>query len=62
MKPIIYLAAIWIIIIGGLMIIFWDGHIIIECIRCGALLTRLLGVISIVLGVGVLLAGRRTAG
>ena len=62
MKPLVLLAAVWIIIVGGLMIIIWDGHIIIECIKCGALLTRLFGVISIVLGVGVLLAGRRAAG
>ena len=60
MKPITVLAAIWIIIIGGLMIIFYNGHIIVECIACGALVTRILGVVSIVLGVGTLIAGRRT--
>jgi hypothetical protein len=60
MKPITMLAAIWIIIIGGLMIIFYNGHIIVECIACGALVTRILGVVSIVLGVGTLISGRRT--
>ena len=61
MKPIVFVAAIFMIIVGGLMIIFWNGHIIIECIRCGALFTRLLGVVSIALGVGTLISGR-TAG
>ena len=60
MKPITMLAAIWIIIIGGLMIIFYNGHIIVECIACGALVTRILGAVSIVLGAGSLIAGRRT--
>jgi hypothetical protein len=41
------------------MIIFYDGHIVIECIKCGSLLTRLFGVISIGLGLGLLFAGRR---
>ena len=59
MKITTMLAAVWIIIIGGLMIIFYDGHIIIECIRCGVLVTRLLGLVSIVLGVALLVGGRR---
>ena len=58
-KFITTLAAVWIIIIGGLMIIFYNGHIIVECIACGALLTRVLGVISIVLGGATLFAGSR---
>ena len=59
MRPSVLLAAVWIIIIGSLMIIFWDGHIIIECIKCGAFVTRLFGVISIFLGLAVLITGRR---
>jgi hypothetical protein len=59
MRMLTRIAAVWIIIVGGLMIIFYDGHIVIECIKCGSLLTRLFGVISIGLGLGLLFAGRR---
>lgn len=52
-------AAVWIIIVGGLMIIPYDGGIIVECIKCGLLFTRLLGLVSIALGLGLLFAGRR---
>jgi len=41
------LAWAWIIIVGGLMITP-EG---IECIQCGPLLTRVLGVISIAIGI-----------
>jgi hypothetical protein len=58
MKPLTVFAAVFMIIIGGLMIIFYNGHIIVECIACGALLTRILGAVSIVLGVGTLISGR----
>lgn len=58
MPKITVLAAVWIIVIGALMIIFYNGHIIVECIACGVLLTRVLGAVSIVLGVGALVAGR----
>jgi hypothetical protein len=59
MKPLTVVAAVWMIIVGGLMIIILDGHIIIECIKCGVLFTRLLGVVSIGLGVATLVSGRR---
>jgi hypothetical protein len=58
MKTVIVLALAWIIIVGGLMIIPGSNGPIIECIACGALLTRIIGAISIVLGVGGFLAGR----
>ena len=54
------LAPAWIIIVGGLMIIPSNGGIIIECIRCGPGITRLLGVISILIGVAAFAAARRT--
>ena len=56
------LAPAWIIIVGGLMIIPRDGGVIIECIACGLTLTRVLGVISIVIGVAALAMRGRTAG
>jgi hypothetical protein len=57
------LAPAWIIIVGGLMLIPDNGGVIVECTRCGLNLTRVLGVISIVLGVAAFAAGRgRTAG
>lgn len=46
----------WIIIVGGLMII--PGGI--ECIACGPVLTRLLGVISVALGIAGFVSGRRS--
>ena len=63
MKTVIVLALAWIIIVGGLMIIPGSNGPIIECIACGSLITRVLGVVSIVLGVAGFLAGRgATAG
>ncbi|MDQ3742791.1 MAG: hypothetical protein M3444_00125 [Acidobacteriota bacterium] len=58
MKPVIVVALVWVIIIGALMIIFYDGHIIVECIACGATLTRVLGVVSIIIGVAGFITGR----
>ncbi|MCA1617898.1 MAG: hypothetical protein LC795_00995 [Acidobacteria bacterium] len=58
MKTVIVLALAWIIIVGGLMIIPGPNGPIVECIACGRMLTRVLGVISILLGVGGFLAGR----
>ena len=49
------LAWAWIIIVGGLMIT--PGGI--ECIACGATLTRILGVISVAIGVTGFVIGRR---
>lgn len=62
MKPITVVAAVWMIIVGGLMIIIIDGHIVIECIKCGVLFTRLLGLVSIVLGIATFVAGRKAVG
>jgi hypothetical protein len=62
MKPVIVLALAWVIIVGALMIIPYNGGIVVECIACGALLTRILGLVSIALGVGGFLAGRNVAG
>jgi predicted nucleic acid-binding Zn ribbon protein len=56
------LALAWIIIVGALMIIPGSNGPIVECIACGAMLTRVLGVISILLGVGGFLAGRSAGG
>jgi hypothetical protein len=56
------LAPAWIIIVGGLMLIPSDHGVIIECIRCGLTWTRILGVISIAIGVGAFAAGRGRAG
>jgi hypothetical protein len=61
MKPVIVLALAWVIIIGALMIIPWNGGIIVECIACGAMLTRVLGVVSIIIGVAGFVAGKATA-
>ena len=61
MKPVIVLALAWVIIIGALMIIPWNGGIIVECIACGAMLTRVLGVVSIIIGVVGFVAGKATA-
>jgi hypothetical protein len=58
MKPVIVLALAWVIIIGALMIIPKDGGVVVECIACGLMLTRILGVISIVLGVAGFIAGK----
>ena len=58
MKPVIALALAWVIIIGVLMIIPYDGGIIVQCIACGALLTRLLGVVSIIIGVAGFVTAR----
>jgi hypothetical protein len=61
MKPIITLALVWVIIIGALMIIPYNGGIIVECIACGALLTRVLGLVSIIIGVVGFIAGKAPA-
>ena len=45
----------WIIIIGGLMIIP-EG---VVCIVCGPILTKIIGVISVLLGVAGLVANQR---
>ena len=58
MKPVIALALAWVIIIGILMIIPYDGGIIVQCLACGALLTRALGVVSIIIGVVGFVAGK----
>jgi hypothetical protein len=58
MKPVIVLALVWVIIIGALMIIPYNGGIVVECIACGAMLTRILGLVSIGLGVAGFLAGK----
>lgn len=49
------LAWVWIIIVGGLMITPRG----IECIACGPALTRVLGVLSLALGIAGLVMGRR---
>jgi hypothetical protein len=49
------LAWAWVIVVGGLML---TPHGI-ECIACGDLGTRILGVISIVIGVAGFVAGRQ---
>ena len=50
-------AAVWIIIVGGLIILFGPGGVIdIECIKCGRVWTWLVGVVSIAAGVGALAA------
>ena len=54
LKYIPSLAWAWIIIVGGLMI-YPRG---VECIACGATLTKVFGVISIALGVLGFLSGR----
>ncbi|HEX9943568.1 MAG TPA: hypothetical protein VGG03_16265 [Thermoanaerobaculia bacterium] len=51
------LAWAWIIIVGGLML-FPGG---IECIKCGPTLTKVLGVISILIGIAGFVLGRPTA-
>jgi hypothetical protein len=61
MKILTILAFVWIIIIGALMIIFGPNGPIIICIACGTALTRVLGVISIVLGAAGLYANRGAA-
>jgi hypothetical protein len=58
MKMLGALAPAWMIIVGALMIIPYNGGVIVECIACGLLVTRILGVITILIGVGAL-AGRR---
>ena len=59
-RLVMVLAPAWLIIIGALMIIPRDGGVIIECIACGLTLTRILGLVSIVLG-GMALAGAMRA-
>jgi hypothetical protein len=56
------LAPAWIIIVGGLMIIPRNGGVIIECIACGLTLTRILGVISIAIGVAAFAMRGRAVG
>jgi hypothetical protein len=58
MKPVIALALAWVIIIGILMIIPYDGGIIVQCLACGVLLTRVLGVVSIIIGVVGFVSGK----
>jgi hypothetical protein len=58
MKIVVVLALVWVIVIGALMIIFGPNGPIIVCIACGTALTRMLGVISIVLGAVGLYANR----
>jgi hypothetical protein len=48
----------WIIIIGALMIT--PGGV--QCIACGALLTKVLGVISMAIGIGGLVLSRGRLG
>ncbi len=50
------LAWAWIIIVGGLMIT--PGGI--ECIACGFTLTKILGVISVVIGAVGFVVGRKS--
>lgn len=53
-------AAVWIIIVGGLIILFGPGGVIhIDCIKCGQVWTWLVGVISIAAGVGALAAANK---
>lgn len=40
------------------MIVPYDGGVIVNCIAGGLMLTRILGVVSIVLGVAGFVAGR----
>lgn len=53
-RYLIVLAWAWIIILGALMIT--PGGI--QCIACGALLTKALGVISVAIGIGGLVLSR----
>jgi hypothetical protein len=57
MKMATYLTYAWVIIIGGLMFTP-DG---IVCIACGPIGTKVLGAISIVLGVAGFVTGRQKA-
>ena len=52
------LAWAWIIIVGGLMII--PGEIIV-CIACGPVLTKIIGLISIAIGIAGFVIGRNQA-
>ena len=61
MKPVIVLALAWVIIVGALMIIPKGDGVVVECIACGLMLTRILGVVSIVLGVAGFIAGKNVA-
>jgi hypothetical protein len=47
----------WLIIIGALMI--YPGGV--QCIACGVTLTRIIGVISVLVGVGGFVTGRSAA-
>lgn len=51
------IAWIWLIIIGGLMIT--PGGV--ECIVCGAVLTRIIGLLSVILGAAALITSQRLA-
>jgi len=55
MKYIAPLTWAWIIIIGALMIT--PGGV--ECIACGSMLTKIIGVISVLLGVAAFVVNRR---
>ncbi|HJQ33380.1 MAG TPA: hypothetical protein VJ866_14435 [Pyrinomonadaceae bacterium] len=58
MRFVVFFAFVWIIIIGALMIIFTENGPIVVCIACGTALTRVLGLVSIVLGAAGLYANR----
>jgi len=48
-----------VIVIGALMIIPRDGGAVIECIACGLNLPRVVGVISILIGVAAFATRQR---
>ena len=48
----------WIIIVGGIMIIFGPRGPIVECIACGSLFAKIVGVISVVIGAVGLITSR----
>ena len=52
------LAWAWLIIIGALM--FYPGGV--ECIACGAMLSKFMGVVSILIGVAGFATAGRSAG
>jgi hypothetical protein len=50
----------WLIIAGGLIILFGYGGVIqVECIKCARVWTWLVGVISVALGIGALATANR---
>lgn len=53
-------AVMWLIIAGGLIILFGYGGVIqVECIKCARVWTWLVGVISVALGIGALATANR---